>query len=554
MGADHDPHGQRAKKSPWQRLSEILRLERSDITTVIVFALAVGVLSIVTPAAIEALVNTVAFGVQLWPVVVLALVMFAFLLLSVTFRAIQLFVVECLQRRMFVRTADAFADHFATAEIESFDGRNPTDIVNRFFEIASIQKSIASLLVDGVGVVMITSVGLVVLAFYHPYLLTFALVMAILVTLVLFALGVGGVKTSIAESYAKFDMAAWLEELAKCPHTFRFGRGGVLAHQRADELADAYITARRRHFRVVWRQTLFVLLLEAVGMTVLLGLGGWLVINRQLTLGQLVAGELIVALVLAAISKLGKYIESFYDLLASLDKLGVLDQLPLERVGGELLPTSDTPMRVVVEIAAGGGSSRSRPDASVKSLTIAAGERVAVYGPSGGGKTFLLETLALLRVPSEGLLEFDGLDARSLDRAATRLQLSYVGQTETFADTVAENIRVGRTDLSSTDVRRALEMVGLADEVARLPQGVATTIGSDGRPLSANAIARLSIARALAGKPRLLMINGLLDTLDMRHCPQLLESLFDRSAPWTLVVVTARDDIKNRCDRAVEWT
>jgi ABC-type multidrug transport system fused ATPase/permease subunit len=179
---------------------------------------------------------------------------------------------------------------------------------------------------------------------------------------------------------------------------------------------------------------------------------------------------------------------------------------------------------------------------------------VGVYGPSGSGKTFLLETLALLRVPKEGLLEFDGLDARSLDRSATRLQLAYVGQAEIFADTVAENIRVGRAELSAADVRRALEMVGLADEVARLPQGVATPIASDGRPLSANAVSRLSIARALAGKPRLLLINGILDALDLSDCPQLIDSLFDRSAPWSLVVVTTRDDIKKRCDRLVEWT
>ena len=540
-------------KPPWQRLMAALRLERSDITTVIVFAAAVGILSIVTPAAIEALVNTVAFGVQLWPVIVLALVMLAFLSLSATLRAIQLYVVECLQRRVFVRTADAFADHFARAEIESFDGRNPTDVVNRFFEVASVQKALASLLVDGVGILMITIVGLLVLAFYHPYLLTFAVVMALLVFVVLFALGVGGVRTSIAESYAKFDVAAWLEELAKCPHTFRFGRGGALAHQRADELAGAYVAARRQHFRVVWRQTIFVLLLEAVAMTILLGLGGWLVINRQLTLGQLVAGELIVALVLSAISKLGKYIESFYDLQASLDKLGVLDQLPLERLGGERLPHIDSPMKVVAELVQDKPLATPRAGHAPKRLDVAAGERVAVYGTSGSGKTFLLETLALLRVPREGLLEFDGLDARSLDRAATRLQLAYLGQAETFADTVAENIRVGRSDLSATEVRRALEMVGLADEVARLPQGVATPIGSDGRPLSANAIARLSIARAIAGKPRLLLINGILDALDMRDCPELIESLFDRSAPWTLVIVTARDDIKNRCDRAIEW-
>jgi len=551
-----ESHGHHPKKStrPWKRLTDALRFERSDIWTVIAFAVAVGVLSIATPAAIEALVNTVAFGVQLWPVVVLAGVMFAFLTLSAVLKAIQLYVVECIQRRLFVRTADAFADHFASAEIESFDGRNPTDIVNRFFEVASVQKALATLLVDGIGVVMITIVGLAVLAFYHPYLLTFAAVMAGLVFILLFVLGIGGVKTSIDESYAKFDVAAWLEELAKCPHTFRFGRGGELARRRADDLADAYVNARRSHFRVVWRQTLFAFLLEAVAMTVLLGLGGWLVINRQLTLGQLVAGELIVALVLAAIAKSGKYIETFYDLQASLDKLGVIEQLPLERAGGEVLPSSERPMSVIAELRSGKAGSGTDGHASLLRLDVQPGERLAVCGPSGSGKTRLLETLALLRVPVEGLLEFDGLDARSLDRSQTRLQLAYVGQAETFADTVAENVRVGRSELSAADIRRALEMVGLADTVARLPQGVSTPLASDGLPLSTNDISRLSIARALAGRPRLLLINGMLDRLDLRTCPELIESLFDRAAPWTLVIVTARDDIKDRCDRVVEWS
>jgi ABC-type bacteriocin/lantibiotic exporter with double-glycine peptidase domain len=340
-------------------------------------------------------------------------------------------------------------------------------------------------------------------------------------------------------------MAAWLEEIAKCPHTFRFGRGGALALDRADHFAAAYVTARKRHFRVIWRQTLFALLLEAVGSTVLLGLGGWLVINRQLTLGQLVAGELIVTLVLSALSKLGKYIEIFYDLQASLDKLGVLDQLPLEPDGGEVLSPGSTPLAVVAEVI--------REGHPPQRLEVRPGERVAVQGPSGGGKTFLLEMLALLRVPKEGLLEFDGIDARSLDRAATRLQLAFVGRAETFAGTVAENVRVGRDDLSAADVRRSLEMVGLADRVARLPQGVATPLASDGMPLSSNEISRLSIARALAGKPRLLLIDGLLDGLDILGCPELVTSMLDRAAPWTLVIATARNDIQERCDRVVEW-
>ena len=524
---------------------ELLRLERRDVTTILAFALGVGLLSIVTPAAIEALVNTVAFGVLLWPVVVLSLVMLAFLIFSAILRAMQLAVAEYLQRRLFARTANAFATRFSRAEIESFDGRNPTDIVNRFFEVATVQKAITSLLVDGVAIVMTTIVGLIVLAFYHPYLLTFALVMVASIAFLIFVLGIGGVRSSIAESYAKFDMAAWLEEIAKCPHTFRFGKGGELALDRAGVLTEAYIDKRRRHFRVVWRQTLFALLLEAVASTVLLGLGGWLVINRQLNLGQLVAGELIVTLVLTALSKLGKYVEIFYDLQASLDKLGVISTLVLEPEGGEQLPPRDTPMQAVAEI---------RQRDKTHKLVARPGERVAVIGPSGSGKTFLLETLCLLRLPHEGLLEFDGIDARSLDRATTRLQIAFVGQAETFAGTVAENIRVGRTEITALDVQRSLDTVGLDDTVARLPQGAATPLASDGLPLSTNALLRLSIARAIAGRPRLLLIDGLLDGLDIHECPQLIEALFDRQAPWTLVVVTAREELRNRCDKTVEWS
>ena len=546
MGRSSHTSGHTSNWVHWSRLGAILHLERQDVLMIFALALGVGLLSIVTPAAIEALVNVVAFGVLLWPVIVLALLMLAFLCFAAVLRAMQVLAVEYMQRRIFARTANAFATRFAKAEIESFDGRNPTDIVNRFFEVASEQKALATLLVEGTSVVMITIVGLGVLSFYHPYLLTFGLVMIALIAFLLGVLGLNGVSTAIDESYAKFDVAAWLEEIAKCPHTFRFGRGGSVAIERANQLTTDYIEQRRAHFRIIWRQTLFALLLEAIASTVLLGLGGWLVINQQLNLGQLVAGELIVTLVLTALSKSGKYLEIFYELQASLDKLAVIEELPLEPTGGELLPDRAEPMRFRAEI--------HRDGTAAKPLEASPGERVAIVGTSGCGKSFLLETLALLRVPHGGLLEFDGIDARSLDRAGTRLRIALVGHAETFAGTVAENVRVGRGELTAGDVREALEMVGLGERVARLPKGVASPLASDGLPLSSNELLRLSVARAIAGKPRLLLIDGMLDGLDMADCPELITSLFERTNLWTLVVVTSRDDITRRCDRTVNWS
>jgi ABC-type transport system involved in cytochrome bd biosynthesis fused ATPase/permease subunit len=201
-------------------------------------------------------------------------------------------------------------------------------------------------------------------------------------------------------------------------------------------------------------------------------------------------------------------------------------------------------MEVVVEFTGGPGGP--------KRLELASGERVAIVGPTG--KTPLLETLALLRLPAHGLLEYDGIDARQLNRPATRRQIAFLGRPEVFAGTLAENVRLGRDDVSAADIRRAFDAVCLADRAARLPDGLETAISPDGKPLSNNEIGRLAIARAIVGRPRLLLLDGSLDGLDLESCPELLDALFDPAAPWTLVLVTARHDIRSHCGRIVRWS
>lgn len=512
------------------------------MATILAFALGVGLLSVVTPAAIEALVNTVAFGVLLWPVIVLALVMFGFLAFSACLRAMQSAVAEYVQRRIFVRTARAFVTAFLRGDADALARSNPTDVVNRFFEVASVQKCLATLLVDGVRIAMTTLVGLAVLAFYHPYLLVFAVVMVFLLAFLLLVLGSGGIRTSIAESAAKYEFAAWLEDLARCPRSLR-GRSGLdFAAARAEERIGDYLAARRRHYSVVWRQLVFALVIEAVASTALLGLGGWLVIQRQLNLGQLVAGELIVTLVLSAVSKIGKYVEVFYDLHAGLAKLAIVEGLATEVDGGEALPDSDGPMSVTIE-PGDGAEPRTR-------IALAAGGRGAL--PAGAGSTAWLESLALLRCPPSGTFELDGIDGRSLDRPAAREQVALVGPAETFTGTVAENLRAGRQEITASDLRAALETVGLSARVARLPLGMATPLDADGFPLDPAEAARLTLARAIVGRPRLLLVDRLLDGIDLRAEDALADTLFGHSAPWTLVVASARDDVRRRCDSPLE--
>jgi ABC-type bacteriocin/lantibiotic exporter with double-glycine peptidase domain len=547
MEAHEVGHGHSPPR-PFARLRLLLQPERRDIVTVVVFAVAVAVLSLATPITVETLVNTVSFGVLMWPVVVIAGVLMACLGLAAAIRAMQVYVVECLQRRLFVRVVADYAHRLPRLKLEAFDHRYGPELANRFFDVLNVQKSLATLLLDGVALVVMAVVGMAVLAFYHPFLLGFDIVLLLMIASVVFVLGWGGVRTALHESHAKYDVAAWLEELLRCLRAFKFAGGQRLALDKADQLAGEYVTARRQHFRVVWRQTVFALGLQVVASTALLGIGGYLVINRQMTLGQLVAAELIVALVVASVAKIGKYTESYYDLMAGAEKLGLLTDLPLEREGGEAIKDGGSGMAVRVH-GLDHVSHRTLP--TNPDWHVASNERVALVGPPGSGKTTLFEVLCGLREPGHGVVEVDGIDLRGLSLERLREQVALVEGSDLFIGTVGENIRVGRTDLSPTEVQEALQVVGLTGIVHALPHGLDTPLMPNGGPLSASQALRLTIARALVGRPRLLILDGALDALDLRECPGLLNRLFDRAAPWTLIVASANPAVLGMCDRTI---
>lgn len=533
---------------PFARLRQLLRPERRDTLTVLAFAGAVAVLSLASPIAVESLVNTVAFGVLMWPVVVIAGVLFACLALAAAIRAMQVYVIECIQKRLFVRVVADYAERLPKVKLSAFDARYGPELANRFFDVLNLQKAVATLLLDGVSLIVTAVVGMVVLAFYHPFLLGFDVALVVCVAFLLFVLGLGGVKTSLHESHAKYDVAAWLEELFRERHLFRSAGGRRLALEQAGRLADEYVDARHAHFRVVWRQTLFALGLQVVASTALLGLGGWLVIDRQLTLGQLVAAELIVTLVVASLAKLGKYAETWYDLLTAAEKLGLVTDLPGEREGGELLAATGRGMAI---------SAHGVDRVSGRTLSLSAdwrvepGERVALVGASGAGVSTVFEVLCGLRDPDRGTVKLDGIDLRSLSPEGLRTQIGLAGGVEVFSGSLIDNVRVGRDELAPADIRAALKLVELHEVVEHLPLGLETPLLPDGSPLSTSQALRLMIARAVVGKPRLLLLDGILDRLDHRETPDLLPRLFDRGNPWTLLIASHLPQVVGMCDRIV---
>jgi len=548
ISATHSPA---APMKPITRVAHLLRPEWSDIWLVIVFAFVVGLFSLATPIAVESLVNTVAFGRYLQPVVVLSLLLFLFLGLSAALMALETYVVEIIQQRLFARIAGDLAHRLPRVSTEENEGTYLPELTNRFFDVVNVQKISAFLLLDGVTLVMSMSIGMAVLGFYHPFLLGFDALLLAAIAFLIVVLGRGAVKTAVKESKSKYYMAAWLEDVARCQSTFQTAAGKRLAASRSDRLVHDYLVNRKKHFRVLLRQVIFALSLQAIASTVLLGLGGYLVVIRELTLGQLVAAELIVAVIVGAFAKMGKHFESFYDLLASVDKLGALFDLPLSAQGGTLHRGSDDPVTIKLDRVTYSRKGK-KPAFAPLTATLPPGSSAAIIGPAGSGKSTLLDLIYGSRRPSVGQVQINGSQPSELQSDDFWNHVEVVRDGEVFASSIDENLHVQRTDVSGQDVEDALKAVGLDKTINTLPDGVQTHLTSSGAPLASNQVRLLLLARAIAVRPNLLLIDGVLDSLGDDEAESVLNYLLRDDHCWTLVIATGRRWIADRCDQSIQ--
>ncbi len=540
------PEGQTA--SPLARLIALMRFERRDIKVVLVFSVAVGLLMLVTPVVMQVIVNTVAFGTPLQPLVVLLVLLLSGLGFAAALRALEVWVVEMIQRRILLRLVGDLAHRLPGVKGDAFDDVHGPELVNRFFDVFTVKKVIAWLLVQGLEIILTVLIGMTVLAFYHPLLLAFDVVLLVSAAIVLRVMGRGGVKTAIKESKAKYALAGWLEELARHPLIFKADGGASFGVTRADARARAYLKARHAHFKIVFGQMTGTLALQALATTALIGAGAWLIMERQLTLGQLVAAELIVTVVVNSLTKLAQYLESLYDMMAAIDKVGQLVDLPLERQDGVKLKEEGKPRAARLTLKnVHFGFDPSRPIFRNMTLDLEAGARLAIHGPAGSGKSALLELLFGLRQPQKGHIALDGMDLREMSLRSLRQRVAIVRGAEIFEGTILENLQLGRTELTLEQIDKALEQVHLLDLIRNMPDGLQTQLASGAPTLSNSQAMRLTLARAIVGQPSLLVVDEIFGKMSIETAQYVLSNLTSKDAPWTLITITRDPAIHGRC-------
>lgn len=537
--------------SPFRRLREVLAPERADIWVILTYVTAVGCLALVVPVATQALVNTAGFGTLVQPLLVLALLVLIVLSAAGLLRVLQVVVAERLQQRIFARMAIDVAHRLPQVRLESYDTIRGTEFVNRFFDVLTIQKSTALILLDAAAIVLQTAIGMVLLALYHPLLLGFAVLLFAAMLFVLFGLGRGAVRSSVDESYAKYDVVAWLEEIARIPLAFRMSGGAELAFRRADAATVDYLTKRQSHFRILRRQIIGTVAIQALASALLLGLGGLLVAREQLTLGQLVAAEIIVTPAVAGFARSGKYLETLYELLAGVEKVSHLFELPLGSSAGEALPDDGAALQVElreVSLLRFGRATLDRVH-----IEVAAGERLAILGPRGSGKSVLAEVIAGQRAPSQGTVKLHGIDLREVHAQSLRERVALVRGGDLFDGSLRENLGLNREQASPQAVSDLLSRLGLQEDLDRLPEGLQTDVGGNLNVLTIEQSLRLALARAVLGRPKLLVVDETLDPLEPNACSRALAVLLAPDAPWTLILTTRLPEVASRFERVVRF-
>lgn len=528
------------------RIGTVLSPESKDVWMIVFYGVLVSFLSLAVPVAVQSLVNSLAYGQLTQQLLVLSIIVFLVLSFSGFFSALQYYCVEILQRRLFTRYAMDLAIRIPRFETRGVRDQIGAEFVNPFLEVITLHKSLAHLFLGGLSLLLQITVGVVLLGTYHPLLLLFSLCIVGMIYLIFSVMGRGGIATADKECSAKYQVLAWLEDMARMPIMFHSSYGEGFGLRQADDAVKNWLDARSKHFKILFRQNISMFAVHAIASSLLLALGGMLVIQGQLTLGQIVAAELVLNTALSGLSKFGKHVESYYDLMAASLKLDNLRNVPLEAEAEDSF-SDDHSNAASLELRdfTMQFENTSEPLFKNINLTISPGDCVALYGLGSSGKTFILDCIYGLVSSYQGQIRLDGYDLKDVSRKSLRTRIGLVGEPEFFHGTLEDNLTVGAPHVTSKQLREALDTVCLDTTISRLPNGLKSIMTPKSGVFSRGELIRFSIVRAVLSQPGLILIDQNLDQLDRQGLSRALSLLLNENRNWSMLITTNQTRIAN---------
>lgn len=538
--------------SPLKRYFNLLRLDRKDIIQIISYAIFAGIISLSLPLGIQAIINFIQAGrasVSWIVLVILVVIGVAFVgILSL----MQLRITENLQQKIFIRSAFEFTYRIPKLKFSSTYNKHSSEIANRFFDTLSIQKGTSKLLTDFSAALLQILFGIILLSLYHPFFIIFGILLSILLYLIYRFSYESGLKTSLKESKFKYKVAGWLQELSRNSFSFKNPNHLEFALEKNNRLVNDYISYREQHFKIIKRQFTQLIGFKIIITASLLLIGGFLVLNQQMNIGQFVAAEIIILLVINSVEKIILGLETFYDVLTSVEKIGQVTDLEIE---------SETEVNqnncfINLSLELENVSFKFYDDTTNVleniNLKINQGEKIVIEGDNGSGKTTLIRILSGLIQPTEGHFIINDDTFNKMDINQYRTHFGSILQGETlFEGTILENLTFNNPNISNEDIKWALDNLKLTSFIKTLPNGLNTVIFPDGKQLSSSNIQKILLARCILHKPRILFLENPTDKMDVATSQEIITFLMDPNQKWTVIATSNNKNFSANSNRVI---
>lgn len=540
--------------NPIQRFFRLLAVDRREIYYIYLYSIFVGLITLSLPLGIQAIIGMIAGGGLSISLFILIGVVTVGTALTGGLTIMQLTVTETLQRRIFTRAGLEFAYRIPRIQQEAVRKEYLPELVNRFFDTLTVQKSMPKILTDFSSALLQIIFGLILIAFYHPFFVFFGLMLVVLLILIFRFTGPGGLQTSLKESKYKYMVAHWLEELGRAMPTFKLAGVNNWPLHKTDGLVQDYLNARHGHFKILLFQYGTVVLFKVVVTASLLVLGSYLVIENEINIGQFVAAEIVIILIIASIEKLILSMETIYDMLTALEKIGAVTDIPLEKEEGLRYSDIDNGKGVSIELSniSYGFPDSKRPVLKNLNLQVAPSENICISGPSRSGKSTLLKIIAGLFKEYEGAVTYNGIPSKNINICSLRSQIGdVISQEDLFMGTIAENILMGNPELTVKDLVGAAEELSLAAYVRKLPKGYQTIVQPGGGNIPKNIRTKILLARSIVARPKLLIIENFLAFLNEKERRRVISLLTSPKYDWTLIAISNDPTFAAHCDRVI---
>ena len=539
--------------SPIKRFKNLIKVDKKDVYQLLIYAVLAGLISLSIPLGIQSIINFIQAGQVSTSWIVLVFIVVIGVAFVGILKIMQFRITENIQQKIFVRSSFEFAYRFPKIKFDQIYKHSPPELANRFFDTLTVQKGFSKLILEVSTAALQIIFGILLLSLYHSFFIFFGIFLLVLLYIIFKINFDSGLSTSLKESKYKYKVAHWIQEIARNHLSFKNSNLFEFSLNKNDALVNEYLSHRESHFRVLRKQFIQLTGFKVLITAGLLIIGGILVLNQQMNIGQFVAAEIIIITIISAVEKLFYGLELFYDVTTSLEKLGAVVDLKLENKS-ELKSSKYYIEEEEICIEAKEVSFQF-PDSDTPvingvNITIKKGDRVLIQGENGSGKTTLLRLLARLIEPSTGSIFLNDTNIKKYCIEDFRNNIGVITIDDSpFEGTIYENITCNNPNISKKEVTQLLDKLKLTELIKSLPSGLDTLMVSEGKRINSASIQKILLARCLITNPKLLFLEEPVEKLDKYSAGEIIDFLTAPENPWTLVVIAKGNYWKQKCTK-----